>query len=874
MNRTVANIILDKHKCNEAEKRLRNLIITNGFFLIPNEDNLFNSIDLDSLNTETLLITYIKRVNKIIRKINIQNSEENDIGGIIDTDHQTMYNIDDRRQKLAGNLKRLRLKLSDVQSVKDFIITIGKLAIACHPELQSYSEDIVIIAHQYGISNPNVDAESIRNRLKDSEKLVKEFSEENKRFNNMILDNKKTLKRYTDNLVQCESNLEKSENNLKTSKLDLEALQSSKRILENDYALLKDENSKLLEDVKNYMVEITNLKHSMEVDNVAEEYKIKLDKCAAENTTLIYEITDLQTQKQNIQAEYDNLKTTTESLQKQLDECIYKLQNKNRNNYYSIAFADQSEEPVVDLDDETQSEPVRIISLDNNDNNQLVQVSDLEKHLHDCINDKHELQSQLINTQNTLSECNIKLQKSFTDNDLLQHQSQECSDKLKQKIDTNNILQQECKDKLSILEQNINLLQAQLQKSNQEKQDYIDRAEQDINLLQKKLKILEQDNNLLQERLKECDDKLNNRRQKRRKESVDESTSSKRRAKRSANDANINKRTVGRPRKKPFTSKEFVEQSDDDDDYSHIEMEIDNELDNDANDEYVNSLIERELNKNEIVIEDLNEKLKECQELNSVLNEKLKNCENQNDENTDEMRILKNTLETKTNELQILNSKYETLNYNFTKVNNLLKDKTLTNTANESQCQQLEHEIEIMENKLLTYADECHNQYEDLLKKVYIKASESTDINCLSSIVDLFSESDLQAPKNIVLNDDINMPKVKLNDLEIAVLEFLNIEQVQRPLVDNIRFYFRLIHKKLNDIYKIINYKYNRKYNLVTNIEHAQEQFNIYLINLSRDSEIVIEQLHEQISNYKRQLYAKSNLVDTYDDDDDNSISY
>nr|ARX72033.1 hypothetical protein EREL_044 [Erinnyis ello granulovirus] len=149
MNRSVANWMVEKHRCTEKEKRLRNLLVTNSGLRIEGGRWLDSRFDLESLDTEVLLVKVLKTLTEDRNKL----MSLNEVGpnAIVNEDSNEFgYS-----KNVSGELKRLlmkRPKFSNIESVREFISQMARTIIACNPNASILSPDFALLANNYGLA--------------------------------------------------------------------------------------------------------------------------------------------------------------------------------------------------------------------------------------------------------------------------------------------------------------------------------------------------------------------------------------------------------------------------------------------------------------------------------------------------------------------------------------------------------------------------------------------------------------------------------------------------------------------------------------------------------------------------------------------------
>ncbi|AGQ20281.1 hypothetical protein CaLGV022 [Clostera anastomosis granulovirus A] len=176
MNRSVANIIVGKFECTEREKRLRNLLIANSGLRLENGRWLDRQTNIETIDTEQLLIKVLKAMNDRVMGAHVYDDNR------MDVDEDVRVVVTEKRS-VNRESKRLftkRPNFTDVKSVREFILQMGRTIVACDPSLQYLNEDFSFLAYNYGLTQdaPNVEVtrmtREVRDVTKERERLLRE----------------------------------------------------------------------------------------------------------------------------------------------------------------------------------------------------------------------------------------------------------------------------------------------------------------------------------------------------------------------------------------------------------------------------------------------------------------------------------------------------------------------------------------------------------------------------------------------------------------------------------------------------------------------------------------------------------------------------
>ncbi|QOD40006.1 Maph43 [Matsumuraeses phaseoli granulovirus] len=234
MNRSVANWVVERYQCTEKEKRLRNLLIANSGLRFKKGKWLNTKLDLDSIDTEELLVKILKVLNEDRIKFYTRDKDatnDNDDEEIIVTTASTNVN---------SEMKRLIMKkprFTDVDSVREFILQTGRALVACNPSARNIQSDYVYLAHHYNLAQSRSSDSKLQKDLEDLQLAREEDKKAYLELNREYLQSEKDLQ-------DCETKYQKY--------LDRQ------RVAENESAY---QNNSMLQ---NQLQELT-IKHNIEM---------------------------------------------------------------------------------------------------------------------------------------------------------------------------------------------------------------------------------------------------------------------------------------------------------------------------------------------------------------------------------------------------------------------------------------------------------------------------------------------------------------------------------------------------------------------------------------------------------------------------------
>ncbi|APO13927.1 ORF43 [Plodia interpunctella granulovirus] len=293
MNRSVANWMREKYQCAEKEKRIRNLLISNSGLTLDKGRWLDTRIDLATIDTEELLVKILKVLNE--DRIRYQACGPADAENtIVDTRGQ---------QKMDREMTRLlsmRPVFTDVTSVREFIMQMGRALVACNRNANSLFADFGYVASSYGLCPERSDSDLI-------ETLRRDLTRTNNELNAAVaaLDECQNG-RQVDDVVQAELH-----NRLQSCERELQQCR-------DEVVAVRRENADLLAKVDTTGV----------CDATAEQLRSELDRMKKEATELRQQLAQCQ-QTLVIDAQIHS------DLRHQLEQCRTELHiaSDDRDNY-------------------------------------------------------------------------------------------------------------------------------------------------------------------------------------------------------------------------------------------------------------------------------------------------------------------------------------------------------------------------------------------------------------------------------------------------------------------------------------------------------------------------------------------------------------
>ncbi|UYE99071.1 MAG: hypothetical protein [Betabaculovirus sp.] len=166
MKRSVANWMVEKQRCTEKEKRLRDLLVINSGLKIEGGRWLDRRFDLESLDTEVLLVKVLKTLTDDRNKLMSLNETGINAEDTNDFSHG---------KNVSSELKRLFMKkpkFTNADSVREFILQMARTIIACNPNASVLSPDFTLLATNYGLSQDTANLQAQIYELKTENEQI------------------------------------------------------------------------------------------------------------------------------------------------------------------------------------------------------------------------------------------------------------------------------------------------------------------------------------------------------------------------------------------------------------------------------------------------------------------------------------------------------------------------------------------------------------------------------------------------------------------------------------------------------------------------------------------------------------------------------
>ncbi|AEB00310.1 hypothetical protein [Clostera anachoreta granulovirus] len=296
MNRSVANIIVGKFECTEREKRLRNLLIANSGLRLENGRWLDRQTNIETIDTEQLLIKVLKAMNDRVMGAHVYADDGMDV----DDDVRVVVTEKRSVKRESKRLFTKRPNFTDVNSVREFILQMGRTIVACDPSLQYLNEDFSFLAYNYGLTQdaPNVEVtrmtREVRDVTKEKERLLRENAKVEEKLRVQGFDvtaNKAEIGRLT-------SELNTTKKLLSDARRGNEDLLNKFRVSSN--AELSKYINKIEGELQTCRFELDNCKtqtiNDMQYDEFEgdivfdSEYDKKIDECESQKRELEYQL--------------------------------------------------------------------------------------------------------------------------------------------------------------------------------------------------------------------------------------------------------------------------------------------------------------------------------------------------------------------------------------------------------------------------------------------------------------------------------------------------------------------------------------------------------------------------------------------------------
>ncbi|AAQ21642.1 unknown [Cryptophlebia leucotreta granulovirus] len=363
MNRSVASWVIEKHNCTEKEKRIRNLLITHSGLKLEEGKWIDKKIDLNSIDTEELLIKILKAINddKVRLYGELYSSgkfDSNDI--ILDNDYENIVNTNVKNlNKEVSKLLTKRPNLANVNSVREFIYQLGRTLVACNSSTQVLHSDIAYIASNYGTAQtfPQTSFGIIPTTRKtdsgttdnENSKLSKELEKCRSdlldfRFKNQMetqdaklkargelqelnLKKEGDIKELKITIKDLEKRLKNAELDAKNCNKDLNTTRSELDTCNRNLKKADEDLGNCLEDLKNSSKKSSDLKkNTTDLEN--RNTKLMEKTVEQNNSDLIQQIDKTQAKNTDLTKQNDQLQTELDRLYQQLSR-IYIHYNEN-----------------------------------------------------------------------------------------------------------------------------------------------------------------------------------------------------------------------------------------------------------------------------------------------------------------------------------------------------------------------------------------------------------------------------------------------------------------------------------------------------------------------------------------------------------------
>lgn len=158
--------MVEKQRCTEKEKRLRDLLVINSGLKIEGGRWLDRRFDLESLDTEVLLVKVLKTLTDDRNKLMSLNETGINAEDTNDFSHG---------KNVSSELKRLFMKkpkFTNADSVREFILQMARTIIACNPNASVLSPDFTLLATNYGLSQDTANLQTQIYELKTENERI------------------------------------------------------------------------------------------------------------------------------------------------------------------------------------------------------------------------------------------------------------------------------------------------------------------------------------------------------------------------------------------------------------------------------------------------------------------------------------------------------------------------------------------------------------------------------------------------------------------------------------------------------------------------------------------------------------------------------
>ncbi|UXX41848.1 hypothetical protein [Psilogramma increta granulovirus] len=274
IKRSVANWMVEKQRCTEKEKRLRNLLVINSGLKIEGGRWLDRRFDLENLDTEVLLVKVLKTLTDDRNKLMSLN--------------ETEINAEDTNQfgygkNVSSELKRLFMKkpkFTNTDSVREFILQMARTIIACNPNASVLSPDFTLLATNYGLSQDTANLQTQIYELKTENERITTDNTRLKQDNDSLTSGYQSLQvAYQDLLDNSEggNNCDKLTQNISVLRDELQTVQNERDNVKQQLNTLLNKHEMDMEKLKRDL-QIANTKSLQRLEEETNKQKEKIRK--------------------------------------------------------------------------------------------------------------------------------------------------------------------------------------------------------------------------------------------------------------------------------------------------------------------------------------------------------------------------------------------------------------------------------------------------------------------------------------------------------------------------------------------------------------------------------------------------------------------
>lgn len=260
-------------------------------------------LDLDAMDTEELLVKVLKVLNEE-RTMRVGDEES----AVVDT-----------QTRSARRLRFMRPRFTNNDSVREFILEMGRTIMACDPSASDLSSDFTFLAHNYGLASgtSNATTDATRRELDNANREIDRLRSEVGRLEEVRAS---ALVEYTELLSRTTVNAERDAE-LVESKRILEQLNATLERYRTGEQELKDQLDRCNEELKNRQDASTRIERDL---------KEQLERCRSDLDRNEQESKGLLLRNKQLQDDLEQCRAESAEQSLRLRNCLAKLERLDR----------------------------------------------------------------------------------------------------------------------------------------------------------------------------------------------------------------------------------------------------------------------------------------------------------------------------------------------------------------------------------------------------------------------------------------------------------------------------------------------------------------------------------------------------------------